>query len=65
MINKPKIFCKRLNKFSRYGDHKLIPKRLSLIKEFRAIPCSFNHSKFRINDTIIQLNEQGVYEVIK
>jgi hypothetical protein len=56
------LFCKRINKLSRYGSYKLIPKRNSLIEEFHAKDCSFNFSKFRIGNEWIELRE-GVYEV--
>jgi len=63
--NKAELFCKRINKLSRYGMNKLIQKRKNLIEEFHATECSFTHTKYRIDDTIIEMNLDGDYEVRK
>lgn len=60
---KAELFCIRLNKLNRFSNSKKLVKRLSLIHEFKATPCCYNYTKFRIDNTMIELNADGKYEV--
>jgi hypothetical protein len=61
--NKAELFCKRLNKLKRFNYSKLLVKKKNLIEEFNAVNCSYNHTRYRVEGTMIELSANALYEV--